>query len=261
MVWSDGGSRRPVLEKKVWFLFATFFLAFIVLLPANPHLAEATTSNQIWVPSPDVQPFGTIHIGVDTRSTILTTTEEGGHDAPTSYGLTVGAVQTPFISVEVGFDIKEQTDNPWFINSKVSVLEESLFEHSPSLTVGIYDVGTEQDFTGYNISYALIGKTIPVAGRVAFGYYYGNEDLLKNADGEADHHSFLFSWDRTLAEVDDRLWTAIDFMGGENMYGAISLGVAWRFSPNIGALIGYQIFNNTEVAGENTFTIQFDIDL
>ena len=261
MVWSDGGSRRPVLGKETGILFATFFLVLTLFFSTNPLLAEATTSNQIWIPSPDVQPFGTIHVGVDTRSTLFATIEEGGYDAPTSYGLTVGAVQTPFISIEVGVDLKEQSNDPWYFNTKVSVLEESLFEHSPSLTIGIYDIGMEQDLVGYNISYALLGKTIPVAGRVAFGYYYGNEDFLKNADGQSDYNGFLFSWDRTLAEVDDRLWVAVDYMGSENKYGAISLGAAWRFSPNIGALIGYQIYNDPEVAGENTFTVQFDIDL
>jgi hypothetical protein len=49
-------------------------------------------------------------------------------------------------------------------------------------------------------------------------------------------------------------------MGAENSYGALSFGMSWRFAPNISALLGYDIYNDKEVAGENTITVQFDMD-
>jgi hypothetical protein len=223
--------------------------------------ASATESHQIWAPSTDTQPFGTFHLGVDTHTTFVTPPDEGGYALPTVYGLTVGVVETPLVSVEVGIDLKEVTMDPWYFNVKAQLKEESLHEFSPAVAVGVFDIGTNPDETMYAVAYGLIAKTLPAIGRLSIGYYYGNEELLTHSDSALVNHGFMLSWDRRLPEIDDRLWIAIDYMDGENRYGAVSFGGAWQFTPHVSILGGYIIYNNNDIAGENLFTIQVDIDI
>ncbi|MBF0169883.1 MAG: hypothetical protein HQK87_02135 [Nitrospinae bacterium] len=222
--------------------------------------ASATPSTQIWIPSTDTQPAGTVHLGVDNYTTLMKKTEDGGWSSPTVYGVTAGVADTPQVGFEAGIDVREHSDFPLSLNAKIQVKEESLMRYFPAVAFGGYDWGTENEKTNFNILYGLIAKTLPVVGRASIGYYTGNDELLKDADGKADNSGVLLSWDRTLAEVDDRLWAAVDYMGGKNAYGALSFGVAWRFSPNIGALVGYDLYNDEKVGGKNTFTVQFDMD-
>jgi hypothetical protein len=48
-------------------------------------------------------------------------------------------------------------------------------------------------------------------------------------------------------------------MGGDNAYGALSYGVAWKFAPNVGVILGMDKYNNTNF--KSTYTLQVDIDL
>lgn len=249
------GTGQTLLKK------ITGVMAMAAIMAGSAGLAEATPSSQIVIPSPDSQPFATVHLGIDVRTTLFTSAEDGGRDYPTGFGATVGLVETPFFDVEVGVDLREQSDEPWYFNAKLTIKEGVFHEFSPAFAIGMYDAGLDQDLAGYNISYALIAKTFPIFGRITLGYYYGSDLLLLDDAGEPSHHGILASWDRTLAEVDDRLWLAVDYMGGGNIYGALSFGVAWRFSPNISVLAGYTVFNDIDVAGENVYTIQVDIDL
>ncbi len=217
--------------------------------------AWATPSTQIWIPSTDTQPAGTVHVGVDNYNTVFKKGSDGGHGAPTVYGLTFGAVDSPFVGVEFGADLKEYSDDPIYLNVKVQIKEDSVHEFFPAIAIGGYDFGSKSDETDFNIIYGLVSKNFPVVGRFSLGYYIGNDALLQD-----DNSGALFSWDRTLAEIDDRLWVAVDYMGGSNSYGALSFGLAWRFSPHISALAGYDAYTDNAQAGEDTFTVQFDID-
>lgn len=223
--------------------------------------AEATPSTQIWIPSTDTQAFGTVHLGVDNYTTIFKKAEDGGGDFPTTMGLTFGVGETESLGLEIGFDLKEPSDDPIFLNAKIQLIEDSLFSFFPAIAIGGYDFGTNSEETDFNITYILMAKTFSALGRLSIGYYYGNESLLLDAEGEKDNSGVLASFDRTLAEIDDRLWIAIDYMGGNNSYGALSFGFAWRFAENMSAILGYDIFNETKTGGENTVTVQFDIDL
>lgn len=243
------------MKKEKWF-GVLFFTLFII-----PTAAMATPSTQIWIPSPDTQPFGTFHFGVDNYTTLFKKKDEGGRSFPTDFGITAGISDTEYIGAEIGFDLKEQSDDPLYINAKFQIKEDSVSRFFPSIAFGAYDYGTQTDVTDFNITYMLVGKTLPVFGRFSAGYYVGNKKLLVDSTGAEDNVGVLASWDRTLAEIDDRLWVAVDYMGGNNVYGALSFGLSWRFSPNISVLVGYDIFNDKEVAGEDTFTLQLDIDL
>lgn len=238
---------------------AAAFAAFILVLSLS-DFAGATPSSQIWIPSTDTQAARTIHLGVDNYNTVFKKTEDGGFSAPTVYGVTAGAVDTAYIGLEVGLDLKEQSDYPIYLNVKLQIKEDSVARFFPAIALGVYDMGTQSDVTDANIAYALFAKTFPVIGRLSAGYYVGDKDLLVDASGQSDNDGVMLSFDRTLAEIDDRLWLAVDYMGAKNSYGALSFGLSWRFAPQISALVGYNIYNDRDVGGENTVTVQFDVD-
>ena len=234
--------------------------AVMALICSTCGLANATPSTQIWIPSTDIQPVGTVHLGVDNYTTVFKKQSDGGHHAPVNMGVTVGVLETAFMNVELGADLREAMDDPMFFNAKLGIKEDSLSKFFPAIAIGGFDFGTKSESTDYNILYAELAKTIGSIGRFSAGYYVGNDKLLKDVNGNKENDGVLLSFDRTMAELSEKLWFAVDYMGGQNSYGALSFGISWKFAPNISAIIGYDVFNDTRVAGENTVTIQFDMD-
>lgn len=235
-------------------------LGIVALTCSMSGSAYATPSTQIYIPSTDVQPVGTVHIGVDNYTTFFKTKKDGGHNSPVDVGVTVGALETTFVNMELGVDLKEATDDPAYFNGKLGIKEDTLMKHFPSVAFGAYDFGTKSGVTDYNIVYLEIAKTLGSFGRLTAGYYVGNDKLLKNTKGQKENDGVLLSFDRTMAEISQKLWFAVDYMGGQNAYGAASFGLSWRFSPHISAILGYDVYNEPKLAGENTVTIQFDMD-
>ncbi|MBI4666971.1 MAG: hypothetical protein HY751_11255 [Nitrospinae bacterium] len=233
---------------------------FALALCAWPSTAGATPSTQIWIPSTDTQPFGTVHLGVDNYTTVFKKIEDGGHALPVTMGVTVGAADTSVIGAEIGVDLREPTDDPLYLNAKLQIKEDSLFGFFPAVAVGGYDFGTKSGTTDYNIFYLEMAKTLAPVGRFAVGYYVGNDTLLRDASGNKENDGVLLSFDRVMAEINNKLWFGIDYMGGQNVYGSLNFGISWRFSPNISAILGYDVYNERKLAGEDTVTIQFDID-
>lgn len=235
-------------------------LAIMTFVCSTHGAAHATPSTQIWIPSTDVQPVGTVHVGVDNYTTVFKQPKDGGHNAPVDIGLTIGALETSIMNIELGLDLKEATDDPVYFNAKLGIKEDSLMKFFPAIAIGGYDFGTKPDVTAFNILYVELAKTLAPVGRFTAGYYVGNDKLLLNTSGHKENDGVLLSFDRTMAEISDRLWFAVDFMSGQNAYGALSFGVAWKFSKNISAIIGYDTYNERKIAGEDTVTIQFDMD-
>lgn len=232
----------------------------IVALVLFAGISYATPSTQIWIPSTDIQPFKKFHFGLDTY--IKTKKQDGVYEPTvTNIGLTVGVLPFEKIQMEVGIDFRDiggdHTD-PLYFNAKLGIPEDAMFKGSPALAFGGYDFGTKSDVTNYNIFYGLIAKTFRNVGRFSAGYYTGNKDLLIDKDGNKDNHGLLLSWDRTISEISDKLWAAVDYQGAKNGYGALSFGVAWKFAPNVGVIFGYDIYN--ENTYKPTATIQLDID-
>ena len=224
------------------------------------HQATATPSQQIRIPSTDTQAARTVHLGVDNRFTILTKAKDGGHSEPTDIGATVGLADTHYFGVEGGIDLREHSNDPLFINFKVQLKEDSISPYVPAFAIGGYEFGSTNNDNDANIFYVLMAKSFPVAGRFSLGYYIGNDNVLIDSSGAKENDGVLASFDRRLAEINEKLWVALDFMSGANKYGAMSAGFSWYFSDQISALLGYSINNSKDVAGEDTFTIQFDMD-
>lgn len=231
--------------------------------------AFATPSTQIWIPSTDVQGYLKWHFGFDQY---IKMEKSDGTREPNviNNGLTVGVLPFEKVQLEVGIDqrsygVEPSTDStPFYFNAKLGTPEGSLFGGSPALAVGGYDFGTN-DYddvtmvgTDYDIVYALAAKTFGALGRISLGYYQGNDKLLLDKNGVKDETGMLASWDRTVSEISDKLWVAVDYMSGDNSYGALSYGVAWKFAPNVGVILGMDRYNNENY--KSTYTVQVDID-
>jgi hypothetical protein len=245
--------------------------------------ALATPSTQIWIPSTDIQAFGTFHLGIDNyfRSSGVATATGASRDANVmDIGLTAGVLPFEKIQAEVGVDYltiaNDPNDNhPFSVNAKVGTPEDAFFKYQPALAVGIYNAGPSQKFgnapaitSGQNIMYALAARTLPVMGavpslgRISAGYYYGSKTALIDANNpiKGANEGMLLSWDRTMTEISDKLWLAVDYMSGNNVDGAVSFGASWNFAKNVSVIFGYNVYKEKKLAGNNTFTTQLDIN-
>ena len=230
----------------------------------------STPSTQIWIPSTDFQKWKTMHLGLD--SYLRTAKTEGVRGAGIiDLGLTTGFLPFEKVQGEIGVDYlylgdNNYDDHPVYFNLKIGMPEGAIFKNSPAIAIGAYNLGTKKDLTNYNIIYGLIAKTVPVVGRLSVGYYAGNETLLVDENLNKSNKGILLSWDRTMTEISDKLWLAVDYQGGMNYLGAVNFGAAWSFSKNVSVIVGYDIYNNknayynTSNQNANSFTVQVDIN-
>jgi len=259
------------------------FAAVLVCL-VSAGTATATPSTQIWIPSTDIQPYKTLHFGFDTY---IRGGKENNSDLNVpplvDLGLTAGVLPYEKIQAEVGFDLIYGGFNtsggldkyPLYFNVKVGTPEGAWFKGSPAFAVGGYGFGTKsgeeqngtytKNGTDANIVYGLVAKTLPVVGRLSAGYYGLNKDssvaTVFDGNGQkGDADGVLLSWDRTMTEISDKLWLAVDYQGGKNAFGALSFGASWAFAKNTSVIFGYDVYNNKDRAGQNTFTVQLDIN-
>lgn len=245
--------------------FALASVCFAVLAGSFPGTAGATPSTQIWIPSTDVQPYKTLHFNFDTY--IRTKSEEGGDKLPpvVVLGPTVGLLPFEKIQAEAGFDLihagSDADDYPFYFHGKLGTPEDSLFKYSPAVAVGGYNFGTKSGVTDQDIVYALVARTFPVIGRLSAGYFVGNDEIFVDANGDEDEKGVLLSWDRSLTEISDKLWAAVDYQGTDSAIGALSFGISYAFAKNASIIFGYDIYNENRTGGEDTFTVQVDFNL
>lgn len=230
---------------------------------------NATPSTQIWIPSTDFQGWKTLHLGIDNyirTSKIHDVRGAGIYDL----GLTTGLLPFQKLQGEIGVDYLSMGDNvyddhPYYFNAKLGFPENALFKNSPSLAIGGYNFGLKKNLTDYNILYGELAKTIPFIGRVSVGYYKGNSKVLVDENFVKAEKGILVSWDRTMSEISDKLWVAVDYQGGKNYLGALNIGASWAFSKNVSLIVGYDIYNNKNAyynmnnQNANSFTTQLDI--
>jgi hypothetical protein len=262
---------------------AAILSSMVMLLLLFAETAIATPSTQIWIPSTDIQPFMTGHLGIDNY--FRASRNDGGRDPNVlDLGLTAGVLPFEKVQMEVGFDYLVNANNPndqhpWSGNAKIGTPEESMFKFSPALAVGIYNARPVKDIntsdapsvtSGQNIVYGLIAKTVPALGsipslgRFSAGYYRGSRRALVNSNNPAvarpANDGLLLSWDRTMREISEKLWLAVDYQGGNNVDGAINIGFSWSFTERVSVLFGYDMYAKKSLSGADTFTTQLDIN-
>jgi len=246
-------------------------LAGLAFCGLTATVASATPSTQIWIPSTDVQAYKTVHLNFDTY--IRDRNNDDGSRTPpvVVIGPTVGVLPFEKIQAEVGFDLisagGDADKYPFYGHFKLGTPEDSLFKLSPAVAVGMYNIGTKSGdarngelATNQDIAYALVAKTFPVVGRLSAGYFTGNKKVLVDENGKSDESGVLLSWDRTMTEISDKLWLAVDYQGSNSALGALSFGASWAFAKNVSVILGYDIYTKKATGGQNTVTMQLDIN-
>jgi hypothetical protein len=177
------------------------------------------------------------------------------------------------VGLEVGIDYRDginatngNHDNPLFFNAKIGVPEDSLFKFQPAIAVGIYDAGLKEKAIDnrFNVTYGLLAKNIWKLGRFSVGGYYGagpSSLWVGTTTGDTTQAGLLASWDRTMSEISDKLWLAVDYQSGKNAYGAFSFGLAWNWSSNVSTILAYDIYNDDSMSKPAKSTITFQVDI
>lgn len=225
---------------------AKYLFVLFLQLALLAGVAHATPSTQIWNPSTDIQPYRTVHFGIDNYFT-LEGLAGGGYAFPTDNGLTYGLLP----GLEVGVDVFLPQSDPFVFNAKYGLAENGLM---PAVAVGGFGFGTKQNTTGQNIIYAVAAKTFAF-GRVSAGYFTGNEKLLIDPNGAKDSAGLILTWDKA---VSDKLWLCVDYAGNKSALGATFYGFSWLFAPNVSGVFGYGTYNN---GAKPTVTTQLDINI
>lgn len=232
-------------------------------------IAQATPSSTFWTPmTPDIQSYGVLHIGVDNYFTVFTKANEGAGSFPTDAGLTIGILPFEKLQMEAGVDFLQPSDFPWSFNAKMGFLEGALFEESPALQAGIFNVGTESGITNQDIAYLVVGKTLPViGGRLSAGPYIGNSSVLVDSNGNNANTGYMVAFDHGFVPVNDKegneyskIVFAADYASGDNALGAGGFGLYYYFNKDISLLTGPVWFNNTDINGKWKWAIQLDIN-
>ena len=241
----------------------TLVLAALFLVP---QAVNATPSTQIWIPSTDIQKYKSVHLNVDNYVAVESAPDGSVKSPVFMAGPTIGVLPFEKIQAEVGFDLmktgsKYYDNSPVYLNAKIGTPEGILFVGSPAFAIGGYNFGTKKDLTDQDVIYGLAAKNLPKLGRFSAGYYTGNDKVLLDDKSKKANNGVLLSWDRTMTEISDKLWAAVDYQGGNSSLGALSFGVAWAFAANTSVIFGYDIYNNNKVALGNTCTVQLDINL
>lgn len=244
-------------------------IACAIFAGTFPGTAGATPSTTYWTPmTPDIQPYGVFHITYDSYFTVFRKAENGAGDFPTDIGLTVGVLPYEKLQMEVGFDLLEPSDYPLTFNAKIGTPEGALFQGSPTLYLGIFNVGTKKDVTNQNVVHAGIGKTIPHVGRLSVGPYIGNDKVLRSSQGDKEETGFMVAYDRGFIPTTDKegneynkLVLAADYASGDNAIGGGGVGLYYYFTKNISLLAGPVWFNDEDINGKWKWTVQLDINL
>lgn len=239
-------------------------------------VAMATPTAQIWIPSTDAKALKEVTVNVTNIARFSNKTNDANYY---DIGFVTGLLPYEKIKLEVGADYLTTgtsailNDYPLSFNAKLATAEDALFAGMPAFAVGIQGLGTYDSVHGstrQNVAYGLAAKTLPVIGRISAGGYHGSERALANGSNVKENASgVMASWDRSMPEISDKLWLAVDYMSGNNANGALSFGGSWAFSKQITLLAGVQIFNpgykpsggESLPGGKPAFTTQLFINL
>ncbi len=248
-------------------IFSAVFL-YSVLTAVN---SAATPSTTCWTPNVmDIQSFGVLHVGVDNYFSVLKDGKDPVKSFPTDSGLAIGILPFDKIQMEVGVDAfypQDANNAPIYFNGKIGSPEDGLFKNAPGIGAGIFNAGTKKDKTNYNIGYGYIGKSIPYIGRVTAGYYYGNDRLLVDTEGQKDNKGYMVSFDRGFFKVKDasgeydKILFGADYAAGKNAFGGGGGSILYYFTKDVGLLIGAVRFNNKDINGKWKVTLQLDANI
>jgi len=246
-------------EKKMKPVKMLAVAAAIVAMASSSAMAYYT--GQINIPSTDAKSLKEVTVGINNYARFSSSADAGANYY--DIGITAGVLPFEKIKLEIGTDYSTAggTVYPFTFNAKLATTEDALFTGMPALAVGGFGLSTIDAMNPANVMYALVAKTLPVVGRLSIGGYSGDKDVLVDAAGKKDNTGVLASWDRSMPELSDKLWLAVDYMSGKNGLGGIGIGGAWTFSKQVSLLTGVTFYNETVTGGKPSFTTQMIISL
>jgi len=213
-----------------------------LLLACIPLLA--TPSTLVYIPSTDIQPKGTLHLGADTYMFL-----DGGNSATlTDIGLTYGVTNW----FEVGADAISGVagaKNPVWFNAKMLVLKPT--KALPlTVAVGGYNAAVKSKVSNQGMLYGVASYPLPLGIRATAGGYTGQKSGL----GE-ENSGYLLGLDKTLG----KWWYGADFQSGKNAVGAANVGIGYTIDDKTSVILGYDHYNLNALA--NSVNFQVDINL
>jgi hypothetical protein len=248
----------------------------VAAMLAAAGTASATPSTVVWTPATTyTQPFLVPHLSYDTYFG-----ERSG--VPTDLGLTMGVIPpNAFVEGELGVDAfypilpdvngATPTKNAFQFNGKLSLKEGALGAWAPGLSVGIMNVGLEEDYNDYNIVHATLGKTLGAFGTVGVGGYMGNDKLLVDENGESDEVGFMASYASPKVKVGlpglKDVAFGVDFASGKSFFGAVGGAIALYFNDNVSLLTGpvwylaEDTITDSFYGNDFVWTAQLDVDI
>ncbi len=249
------------------------FTCVLTGLTLAPLVASATPSTTYWAPSvATCQAKYVPHVTYDTYYGVGTPPPGAGAPTyPIDTGLTMGVLPWNRLQAEAGFDVLLPSSNPvfFFVNAKLCTPESSLFEGSPAISFGVYDVGFHTGVTDYNVFHLMFQKTLPIGGYLAAGLYHGTSDLLfTNSDGNIVKTGAMIGWTSPDIEIGlkglQKLTLAADVQTGKNVLGGGGAGVYVFFNDYVSLLVGPVFYTDSALQpghAKHLWTTQLDIDI
>lgn len=243
---------------RVFLVITYFFLLFAC------HL-EATPSSLFWTNcTTEVQECGVPHLDVDTYFTVFNRINHG-EQLPTDVGLLIGIFSWRELHGEAGIDYLGGTDYPFFFNTKVGIEENKLFKYAPSMSVGIFNIGTRtrtSKRTNQNVVDLVVGKELPkFGGHLYIGGYVGTKALGPTRGG------FMIGYEKKFCKAkfcDDEeyfKWAfAFDYASGKNAIGGGGFCLEYFFTPKIYLQTGPVWFGDAHINGRWKWGMQLNFD-
>lgn len=242
-------------------MFSKFYFALLIFLTPLA-LLEAQPTSVFWTNcTTDVTPTGTGVIEVYNYFTVFNRRGHGQSFRP-DVGFLLGIFSWKDFSAEAGVDYFGGADDPLYFNTKIGIPEDKLFLKAPSLSVGVFNIGTRTHTSGrtnQNIVDLVIGKSLPksIGGRFFLGGFTGSKAMGQNRGGfmVAYQRTFCHTKDCNGKEYDKWMLNA-DYASGENTIGGGSAAISYYFSPDIYLETGPVFFNTAKYNGTWKWSVQ-----
>jgi len=165
-------------------------------------------------------------------------------------GLLVGLFSWKGITSEGGVDYVVGSKRPFYLNGKIAIDEEKLFTHSPSCSIGLFNVGTSRK-TNQAVVDAVFGTTLPYElGTFSAGVYRGRHTLGKKRSG------WMVGYQKTFG---DRWQLSCDYASGKNAIGGGGVALTYFFTPKTSLQTGPIWFNDASFYGKWRWSFQLNM--
>lgn len=253
-------------------------LAFLLLLTLNFTWIDARPTSLFWTNcTTDVLPAGTGRVESYNYFTIYNKRNKPGEFFNPDIGVTMGVFSWQNINVEAGLDYIGGARDPFYFNAKIGMAENVEFPFAPTVSVGIYNIGTRSHTTlspgclngiclptNQDIVDVVLGKTLPYfGGKLYIGGFCGRKSMGKNRAGVLVGYSrgFLHAIEAQTGMQYDK-WTFLaDYASGKNTIGGGGIAVSYHFTPYICLRTGPVWFNTKQFNGRWKWSVQFLCDV